>query len=124
MSSRFDADARHAGKKIVEASFTALPKGIGTTMKSFYSICAMLCASLLWATATPALAQNQASVKGQVLEVVDVESYSYLRLKTKDGETWAAVAKAPVKKGAEVTIENAMIMNNFESKSLKRTFQK
>ena len=34
----------------------------------------------------------------------DVESYTYLRLKTKDGEIWAAVARAPVRKGAEVTI--------------------
>lgn len=54
----------------------------------------------------------------------NVESYTYLRLKTKDGETWAAVGKAPVKIGAEVTIENAMVMNNFESKSLKKTFPK
>src|SRR5207237_214333 len=42
--------------------------------------------------------------------------------KTKDGETWAAVNKSPVKKGAEVTIENASVMQNFESKSLKKTF--
>ena len=35
-----------------------------------------------------------------MLEVKDVESYTYLRLKTKDGETWAAVSKAPVKKGS------------------------
>ena len=52
----------------------------------------------------------------------DVDSYTYLRLKTKDGEIWAAVAKAPVKAGAEVTIENAMVMDNFESKTLKKTF--
>jgi hypothetical protein len=63
-----------------------------------------------------------APVKGEVLEVKDVESYTYLRLKTKDGETWAAVGKAPVKKGAQVTIENVMVMRNFESKSLKKTF--
>ena len=84
----------------------------------------MLCASFGWATEKPAPAQVAAVVKGEVLEVKDVESYTYLRLKTKDGETWAAVSKAPVKKGAEVAIENTMIMANFESKSLKRTFQK
>ncbi|HEX5698566.1 MAG TPA: OB-fold nucleic acid binding domain-containing protein, partial [Rhodoferax sp.] len=48
--------------------------------------------------------------------------YTYLRLKTKDGETWAAVSTAAVKKGAMVTIENPMVMNNFESKTLKKTF--
>ncbi len=30
--------------------------------------------------------------------------------------------KAPVKQGAEVTIENAAVMKNFESKTLKRKF--
>jgi hypothetical protein len=63
-------------------------------------------------------------VNGKVLEVKDVETYTYLRLMTKDGETWAAVAKAPVQVGAEVTIENVTIMQNFESKTLKRNFDR
>lgn len=62
------------------------------------------------------------SLTGEVLEVKDVESYTYLRLKTAKGETWAAVTSAPVKTGTIVTIENPMVMQNFESKSLKRTF--
>ncbi len=61
-------------------------------------------------------------VTGTVLEVQDVDGYSYLRLQTKDGETWAAVGRAPLKKGATVTIEDAMVMKDFESKSLKKTF--
>jgi hypothetical protein len=63
------------------------------------------------------------SLQGEVLETKDVENYTYLRLKTRDGETWAAIARAQVRKGARVTIENVMVMNNFESKSLKRKFQ-
>lgn len=62
------------------------------------------------------------TVAGEVLEVKDVDSYTYLRLKTKDGETWAAVNTASVKKGAKVSIDNAMVMKNFESKTLKKTF--
>ncbi|WP_296490581.1 OB-fold nucleic acid binding domain-containing protein [Rhodoferax sp.] len=62
------------------------------------------------------------TVSGEVLEVKDVEIYTYMRLKTKDGETWAAVSTAAVKKGAMVTIENPMVMSDFESKSLKKTF--
>lgn len=93
-------------------------------MKFLFAICVMLCTGLVWGTEKPAPPQTAAVVKGEVLEVKDVESYTYLRLKTRDGETWAAVAKTPVKKGAEVTIENAMIMDNFESKSLKKTFPK
>jgi len=64
------------------------------------------------------------TVKGKVLETKDVEPYTYLRLKTKDGEVWAAVGKSPVKVGSEVTIENASIMTNFESKTLKKTFDR
>lgn len=93
-------------------------------MKLFFSLCITLCTSLILAVAQPAFAQAPSAVKGQVLEVLDVESYSYLRLKTKDGEIWAAVMKAPIKKGADVTIENAMMMENFQSKALKKTFQK
>ena len=63
------------------------------------------------------------AIKGKVLEIKEVESYTYLRLKTKDDEIWAAVLKAPVNLGAEVTISNVMIMNNFESKTLKKTFK-
>jgi|APCry1669188970_1035186.scaffolds.fasta_scaffold00028_27 hypothetical protein len=82
--------------------------------------------TLVAVTTFAGAAENSAppvSVKGEVLEVRDVESYTYLRLKTQEGETWAAVAKAPVKKGSDVTIENVMVMDNFVSKTLKKTFK-
>lgn len=63
-----------------------------------------------------------ANLAGVILEVQDVDGYTYVRLKTPEGETWAAVGKAPLKKGATVAIENTMVMKNFESKSLKKTF--
>ena len=90
-------------------------------MKALLCIVMFLSAAVAWAagSAPPAAAS---SVKGQVLEVRDVDAYTYLRLKTKDGEQWAAVGRASVKKGAEVTIENAAVMRNFESKTLKKTF--
>jgi len=71
-----------------------------------------------------AAAQSAAPVKGEVLETMDVEIYTYLRQKTAEGETWAAVTKAPVKKGDKVSIDNPMVMNNFESRSLKRKFDR
>lgn len=63
------------------------------------------------------------SVTGKVLEVKNASSYTYLRLKTQNGETWAAVMEAAVKKGDTVTIENVMVMDNFESKALKKKFK-
>ena len=85
-------------------------------------VAALLAAAGLAARAMPP-AQAPA-LKGEVLEVRDVESYTYLRLKTKDGEAWAAVPTAAVKKGAQVAIGNAMVMQDFESKSLKRKFDR
>jgi hypothetical protein len=93
----------------------------GQIMKFILAILLVFGMSVGWAAEKPAPAQA-AAVKGKVLEVKDVDSYTYLLLKTKDGETWAAIAKTPVKKGADVTIENATVMNNFESKTLKKTF--
>ncbi len=83
-------------------------------MKSLFALLAILLAPLAFA--------GETSLKGQVLEVQDSGAYTYLRLKTKEGETWAAISKTPVKNGSEVTLENTMVMQNFESKSLKKTF--
>jgi hypothetical protein len=87
-------------------------------MKTLLLSCLLAAASLT----TTVWAADATVVTGQVLEIKEVDSYTYLRLKTKEGETWAAVSKVSVKKGATVTIENVMVMNNFESKSLKQTF--
>jgi len=83
----------------------------------------MLAASAHVADSTAAAPATDASVlKGQVLEVLEVDAYTYLRLKTADGEVWAAVGKSPVVKGVEVTIYDPAVMANFESKALQRTF--
>jgi hypothetical protein len=64
------------------------------------------------------------SLAGEVLETKDAPPYTYLRLKTADGETWAAVPTSRAKKGDKVVVEGASTMTNFESKTLKRTFDK
>jgi hypothetical protein len=89
-------------------------------MKLVIALASILVAAAAWA----APAQAPATLKGEVLETQNVDIYTYLRLKTKDGEIWAAVPTTTVKKGAEVTIGNSMVMHNFESKTLKKTFDK
>jgi hypothetical protein len=95
-------------------------------VKKLLAICLLVASSLTsnaWAADAPAAKSAiPSTVTGEVLEVKDVDGYTYLRLKTKDGETWAAVTTAGVKKGAKVSIENFTVMNNFESKTLKKTF--
>jgi hypothetical protein len=96
-------------------------------MKRALAICLLAAAPFVWAAdkaAAPPLTPAGTFITGEVLETKDVESYTYLRLKTAQGETWAAVPTAKVKTGEKVTIENAMVMNNFESKALKKTFDK
>ncbi len=73
--------------------------------------------------APPAPAQVTA-VTGKVLERLDAEPYSYLRLEPASGELWAAVPKTDVAKGAEVTVAQPMPMDGFESKTLKRKFER
>ena len=73
------------------------------------------------ATPTPAPATGL-SVTGKLLERIAASPYSYLRIQTAQGEVWAAVPETKVEKGAEVTVTGAMIMRDFESKTLKRTF--
>ena len=89
-------------------------------MKTLLSIC--LLALSLFIGCAHAAPPPGAKLTGEVLETKDVDSYTYLRLKTSEGETWAAVPKAEFKKGAKVTLENTMTMTQFESKSLKKTF--
>ena len=48
-----------------------------------------------------ATAQLANSLQGEVLEVLNVDSYTYMRLKTSSGEAWVAVTTATVAKGAK-----------------------
>jgi hypothetical protein len=85
---------------------------------------ASLALALTLALPLAAGAQSANTLQGEVLEVLNVDSYTYLRLKTAGGEAWAAVTTAAVAKGAKVSIANAMPMDNFESKALKRRFER
>lgn len=85
---------------------------------------ALLLAAAFTAQAAPPPppAPRATPLRGEVLETQNVEGYTYLRLKTAQGETWAAVPTASVKKGAQVAIANPVTMQGFESRTLKKTF--
>lgn len=66
-------------------------------------------------------------IEGRVAEIINVPSYTYLRLvpevdKGSSHDVWAAVAAAKVSVGQQVTVVGAQRMNDFNSKTLKRTF--
>lgn len=89
-------------------------------MRALFYIGMIFFATLAFAGEAP---PGLISVSGEVVEVRDVQSYTYLLIKTRKGEKWAAVTRSDVKKGDKVTIENAMQMNDFTSKSLGKTFK-
>jgi len=92
-------------------------------MKIVFAIYLFLSTSFVWAAEPhPSMQSQSAMVEGKVLEVLNVEGFTYLRLDTQQGEVWAAVIKGQITKGSMVTLDNVSVMNNFESKALKRKF--
>lgn len=75
-------------------------------------------------TAAPPAAPPGSAIRGKVVETLEAEKYTYLKVATGQGEpVWTAVPKATVAVGQDVSVENAMQMKNFASKNLNRTFE-
>ncbi len=73
------------------------------------------------ATAQPAAAL----LTGKVLQTMDSGGYTYVYLEKKGGEkVWVAASATPVKVGSQMSFKGGTEMLNFESKSLKRKFDK
>lgn len=69
-------------------------------------------------------AAQEVQITGKVLEAIDVPTYTYMRLQTPAGEEWAAVNTVKVNVGDTVTVTSSLVMENFRSSSLNRTFPK
>ena len=59
-----------------------------------------------------------------VLERMDAGGYTFFRCKEADSELWAAVPLTKMAVGASVTFPDAPPMLNFNSRTLKRTFER
>ncbi|HEY6873692.1 MAG TPA: hypothetical protein VI298_13300 [Geobacteraceae bacterium] len=62
--------------------------------------------------------------KGKVLETMDSGGYTYVQVDEKGQKLWVAVMETKVKVGDTVEFPDSPPMVNFQSKSLKRTFDK
>lgn len=69
------------------------------------------------------LNSGSAPETGVVLETIDVESYTYLRLDNQGTEVWIASSPVQVSEGDVVRFSDAMLMKDFHSKALDRTFE-
>ncbi len=62
------------------------------------------------------------SQSGKVLSTINVPSYTYVEVSQGKKTMWLAATTSPVKKGDMVRFDNGMVMTEFYSKSLKRSF--
>ena len=63
------------------------------------------------------------TITGTVRERIPVGPYVYVRLETNGGDDlWTAVNEAPLEVGDAITVHNVMLMEQFQSQTLKRTF--
>ena len=72
--------------------------------------------------APQAAVQANDLISGAVVETMDAAGYTYLCLESNGQKSWAAIPASQVKVGEEVSISNGMVMRNFTSKTLARTF--
>lgn len=73
-----------------------------------------------------AFAQEQTAVgtvTGKVAETMDAAGYTYLLVENQMGKQWVAIPESEVTAGQDVTYVQGMVMNQFYSKSLDRTFE-
>ncbi|MFH1673026.1 MAG: nucleotide-binding protein [Pseudomonadota bacterium] len=61
-------------------------------------------------------------LKGTIIESQDVKNYTYLNLKDSTGQIWAAIPTTQVETGKEIEISNIIVMQDFQSKTLNKTF--
>jgi hypothetical protein len=61
--------------------------------------------------------------EGEVLEVLDSEIYTYLQVTTEKGPLWLAAYKTDIPRGATIRYPTGILVSNFRSNSLKRSFK-
>jgi hypothetical protein len=73
---------------------------------------------------TPSAAADPAAVmQGKIVETMDSGGYTYVCVESDGQKQWAAVPATKATVGDVVTVSPGMVMRNFTSKSLGRTFE-
>ncbi len=77
---------------------------------------------LCFASTPPPPQATVSTLSGTVLETMNAGGYTYLLIDSGARKTWVAIPETSVKKGAKVQYSEGMVMENFHSKTLGRTF--
>jgi hypothetical protein len=72
---------------------------------------------------SPQAKEDKSSLSGKVVETMDSGGYTYVNIDNSGKKTWVAVPKIKVKVGQDISFQPGMVMSNFQSKTLNRTFE-
>lgn len=73
--------------------------------------------------ATPNTAGNSNLLKGKIVETMNSGGYTYMNIEDASGKTqWVAIPETTVSQGEKITYHDGMVMQNFTSNTLKRSF--
>ncbi len=70
----------------------------------------------------PSYAEDAQTLTGKVVETMDSGGYTYVQIENSGKKTWVAVPSTKVVKGQNISFFPGVEMQNFESKTLNRTF--
>ena len=70
-----------------------------------------------------AAAHDDSIVTGNTIETFDSGGFTYVQITTPEASIWAAGPLTPIKKDDKVSFNRNMLMRNFHSKTLNRTFE-
>jgi hypothetical protein len=62
-------------------------------------------------------------LSGKVVESMDAGNYTYVSIEKDDKNVWVAIPRVKVAIDQEISIKPGMVIPNFESKTLNRTFE-
>lgn len=68
--------------------------------------------------------QETYAITGKVVETMNSGGYTYVCLEKSGKKTWVAMPQTKAKKGQIMSLHPGVEMTNFESKTLKRKFDK
>jgi len=67
--------------------------------------------------------QAMQGVSGKVVETMNSGGYTYVLVEKSGAKTWVALPQSTITVGSEIACQPGMMMNNFKSTSLNRSFE-
>jgi hypothetical protein len=74
------------------------------------------------ATSASSAAAGMPNNEGKVLATLDAPGYTYMELANTEKRFWIAAPTTKVKVGDRIRFDQSLVMKNFNSKTLNRTF--